>query len=147
MVILCDTSVLVPALIEEHAHHSLAFSLIQKIRGGEFNASICAHTLAECYASITAIPGEEPIQPAQAWDAIEKHIIPVFQVIELVLQDYQNALQAVVRHNLKSGVVYDALILQAAIKKKIKHLVTWNKKHFEQLSQGEIQISTPESFA
>ena len=63
--------------------------------------------------------------------------------IDLTSKDYENAMDAVAERNLKSGAIFDALVAQAAFKKKIPVLMTWNLKHFERFSSPDLEIQTP----
>jgi len=56
-----------------------------------------------------------------------------FTVIELNKNDYKKALERCARLNLLSGVIYDALHLQAAIKAEADALYTSNLRDFQRL--------------
>lgn len=91
------------------------------------------------------MPLEERVSPLQARTMIEEGILGLFETIPLSLQDYRAAIERVSEKGLKSGAIYDALIFQAALKKKIPTLVTWNARHFEGLSRGELRVVTPDT--
>lgn len=113
--------------------------------GGKVKGLVTQHSLAECFSSFTRIPNLPPVSPAQAREMIRTNIIASFEVVPLTVEDYLSAVDRVAEKDLLGGVVYDALVFQAALKKKATHLVTWNQKHFERLSGREIQIVTPET--
>ena len=51
MVVLCDTSALVPSFFKGHIHHSRTFPVFQKITGGKIVGVVAQHSLAECFSS------------------------------------------------------------------------------------------------
>ena len=145
MDLLIDTSTLASSIIEEDRLHFLPSSrLIQQVEKKQHRGFISLHSIAEFYATLTATPLEEPISPMQAKTMIEDGLLKIFECVDLSVQDYQKAILRVVEKGLKSGAIYDALIFQAALKKKVSALVTWNTRHFERLSKGEVKIVTPE---
>lgn len=145
MDLLIDTSILVASVVEEDGFHFLpSASLIQQIKEKQHRGFISLHSLAEFYASVTAMPLEEPVSPLQARTIIEESFLAIFECIDFSCSDYRKTIQHVVERELKSGAIYDALIFQSALKKKVSALVTWNVKHFERFSKGEIKVITPE---
>jgi len=146
MFVAFDTSALVPAVLRVHPHHASSLHLIEQITSGKHQGMVSCHSLAEFYAVVTPISLEYRLTPDQAIEMIEKNILHWFEVIELTLEDYRGALKRVKERSLGSGAIYDALVYQTALKKKVSCLVTWNEKHFRRISGGELEIVTPESF-
>lgn len=147
MPVFCDTSLLAASMVEEHPHYFSSLSFLKELTGKSERCFTSAHNVAECYSALTSMPLKNPIHPLNAWEMIVANILKTFEMVELDVQDYQKAIERVTRMNLRGAVVYDAIILQAAIKKNVRRLVTWNVRHFERLSQGEVQIQTPESYS
>ncbi len=141
--ILPDTSVLTAAMISSHVHHERSVSTLQKIRKGDVKGAVSAHSLAECYANLTAYPMSPRILPEDAEKMIEENLTRWFTVVELTAMDYRAAIRRVRERNLRSGAIYDALILQAALKKKAEALYTWNVEDFERLAGKELPILRP----
>jgi len=144
MIVLCDTSVLVPSFFRSHVHHSLTFPLIQKVLDKKISGVIAQHSLAECYTSFTRVPNLPPVTASQARQMIRDNVIGFFKVIALDLDDYEAAIDRVAEKNLPGGAIYDAIIWRAAIKRRVDRLVTWNLRHFQRLSDGELEIVTPD---
>lgn len=142
---LCDSSVLIAAILPGHTHHSPSKQFVKKIVAGQLKGLLALHTLAEFYSVVTRIPMDVQIDPQNARRLVKEVLIKHFSLVEPSAKDYECAVDRVVERNLKGGAIHDALILQTAIKKKASHLVTWNLKHFERLSRGEIKIVTPET--
>lgn len=143
---LCDSSVLIAAILPGHTHHEPSRQFVKKIVAGQSKGLLALHTLAEFYSVVTRIPLDVQIDPQNARRLVKEILIEHFSLVEPSAKDYESAMDRVVEQNLRGGAIHDALILQTALKKKTTHLVTWNLKHFERLSRGEIKIVTPEAF-
>lgn len=115
MKIYLDTSVLLPALVSAHPRHELA----KKIFTNQLitNEIVCLnmHVFAELYTNMTRFPLGKRIAPKSAADILDK-ISKLITPINLDHQDYQAAVNRCAHLDLISGVIYDALHLQAAIK-------------------------------
>lgn len=140
--IVLDTSVLVAALIGSHKFHEPSLKLFQRVKEGRPQGSLCVHSLAELYSSLTNYPADPRLPPAAAESLIGENIFPNLQIIELSQVDYRAAIKRVKERGLRGGAIYDSLILQAAIKKKAEALYTWNRADFDRLSEG-IEIREP----
>lgn len=130
MKVLFDTSVLVAALVEAHPGHEIALPWLQRVRTGELEMILSAHSLAELYAVLSSLPVKPRISPATALMLIEANILKLAKVISLSGSDYRNCLNRMARYGIGGGVVYDALIAAAAAKEKVDCLVTTNKADF-----------------
>ncbi|MBI2067322.1 MAG: PIN domain-containing protein [Deltaproteobacteria bacterium] len=133
MLAVIDTSVLVAATVHHHIHEQASDRLLQQVYRKKLNAAIATHTIAEYYSTLTSYPGSPHLSPADVLQMLGNNIFPFFEVIDLTHKDYQNALQRVRDLNLRSGAIYDALIYQAALKKKIPTLYTWDLSDFSRL--------------
>lgn len=72
--------------------------------------------------------------PAQdAWQLIHQQILPIATIVELQVPDYQNCLARLAGEGHRGGIIYDALIVQAALKAKVDKLLTLNDKHFQRV--------------
>ncbi len=141
----CDTSVLVPAVVPEHSHHEPSRLFFQKIASKSIEGVLCLHSLAEFYSVLTRSPLKAPVDPTLAYRMIRENLIRHFLLVALAERDYRSAFERIVSNGLRGGVIHDSLILQVALKKKISLIVTWNKKHFEKLSRGEIRVESPDA--
>lgn len=141
--ILFDTSVLVAALIATHPRHDRSLKALQEVKGGKLRACLSQHSLAELYSVLTNYPSQPRISASAAEMLISENILGDFSIVELGAKDYQNTIRRTREKQLRGGAIYDALILQAAIKKRAKALLTWNMSDFLRLSNGEIAIQEP----
>lgn len=141
--IFLDTSVLVAAVIEPHGHHDPSLKLFQNIIAGKDKAAISQHTLAELFSTLTNYPSNPRLTVEKAAHLIFEEIAPYFHVTELTPKDYRKAVARLAQKQLRGGVIYDALILQSALKSRSEALYTWNRSDFIRLSEKEIEILEP----
>jgi predicted nucleic acid-binding protein len=126
-----DTSVLVAAMISTHQHHDIAASWLQRAHAGEFPWFVAAHSLAECYATLTAPARSLGFPPSLVAQIIRENLTERnATIIDLTATDYQTTIERVAGLGLVSGMIYDALLTTAAEKAGIERLFTFNVKHF-----------------
>ena len=95
MKVFFDTSVLVAAVVDQLAQHERAFSCFAGlIKEGQ--EGVCsAHVLAECYATLTALPLARRVQPEEARTLIETNFVERLTVLPLGVDDYRDAVRRV----------------------------------------------------
>ncbi|MGA2974045.1 MAG: PIN domain-containing protein [Spirochaetia bacterium] len=139
-----DTSVLVSGLVEAHARHAATFPWLQKIRNDDVQGVIALHSIAETYAVLSTLPVSPRIAPSAAWVLVEHTILPFVQAVELSAMETQLVVQRLSRQGLAGGVVYDALIAEAAMKAGAECIITLNVSDFRRATQGmSISIREP----
>jgi predicted nucleic acid-binding protein len=127
-----DTSVLVAGLHENHPHHARAVVWIDAVAEGHATGLVTCHALAELWSVLTRLPGAARSTPAQALLIVGK-IRGVFDVRQLDVAAYDEALQRCADRGLSSGVVFDALHLVSAEHAGADALVTFNGADFLRL--------------
>lgn len=132
MKILYDTSVLIPALLTKHANHLIAFPQLQVAKQGEVQGYLSTHSLAELYSVTTRLPKPIGVSPESA-NAMVSDLLEYLVSVELSTEDYRRAIAQITSLGLAGGVMYDAVIAQAALKVNVDRLVTLNPKDFERL--------------
>lgn len=138
-----DTSVLVPVVTEQLINHRLAHArFVSEMKSGR-DVFCSTHTLAECYAVLTALPLPRRISGLEAARLIEVNFGRKLRVVELKKTDYFDAIALCAERGRPSGQIYDALHLVAAKKAGCVRLFTYNLKQFEFLNPGGIQIVAP----
>jgi predicted nucleic acid-binding protein len=130
MNILFDTSVLVAAMIESHPLHELSLPYLQKVKNSTHTGLISAHSIAELYSILTSLPVQPRISPVLARKLIEMNILNLFEIIPLSVQDYISVIEHLSDSGTSGGVIYDALILKAALTSNADKILTLNKKDF-----------------
>lgn len=142
--VLFDTSVLVPAMTEKHRWHAPAASWLERARAREIGFVVSAHSLAETYAVLTAMPASPRILPATAARLIRENIETVADVVSLSASDYSAAVRRLAELGVGGGAVYDALIARAAQKTRVDRLLTFNARDFLRVwPEGANVITTP----
>lgn len=137
-----DASVLVPVVTDQLASHPIAFECFTSLLKQE-DAVVCtsAHALAECYATLTALPLRRRISGPEALRLIEANFLQRLKVISLTQGDYHKALRLVAGLGRISGQIYDALHLTAAAKEGCERLYTYNERHFQGLDSSIAVVS------
>ncbi len=143
---LVDTSVLVAASIDTHPHFEASQLVIKKLSNQSRKPLVATHCLAEFFATLTSLPLDEPVTPRQAQELVRQNILRRFEVVPLEQEQYEKAMNRVAERSMKSGAIFDALILQAAIKRKATNVITWDLRHFAKLAGGDIHVVAPPDF-
>lgn len=140
---LFDTSVLVPAVVDQLANHESAFNALRR-HGGVDNLGCCStHALAECYATLTALPLPSRVLPDQARILVAESIGKRLETIPLSSDDYLQVLQQVADLGLASGAIYDALHARCAQKAAVDRILTYNVSDFERFELRNIVVTAP----
>jgi predicted nucleic acid-binding protein len=96
--------------------------------------SACAiHSLAEFYATLSALPDKPTLPPEQVFLFIQE-IHQRLSPIVLDAEEYLQTIQRTSESGLTSGKIYDALLLACAAKSQAQVIYTWNLKHFHSLA-------------
>lgn len=126
-----DTSVLIAAFWGGHRDHE---SSVKRFGAAKRRQAACSlHTLAEVYATMTALPVRPMIPPEQAAlfvREVQERLTP----IALDEDEYLDAIQRTAAAGFTSGRVYDALLLRCALKAKAETIYTWNLRHFQAIA-------------
>lgn len=139
MKILYDTSAFVAAVLGSHPAHAEAHRVLDLARSGGERGLVAAHTLAESYAVLSAIPTHPRLRPHQVNQIIRENL-DGFRVITLSVRDHRAVLQQMESLELSGGAIYDVLIARAAIKAGADRLVTLNARHFNRLGDDVATI-------
>jgi len=136
-----DTSVLVAAFWRGHPNHEASLKLVS---AADKQSSFCAaHTLAEVYATMTALPIKYAIPPEQALLFVQE-ARDRFTIVTLTAHEYFRTIEQTAGRGFTSGRVYDALLLRCAAKVKAEVVYTWNLKHFRAIDPDLAdRVTTP----
>ena len=140
---LFDTSVLIPALVDQLGNHEAAFDAYQRLSGGEHEGFCSTHALAECYATLTALPLQNRVLPEQARTLVDESIAGRLAVVDLTVDDYRSVLRQVAQLGLASGAIYDALHARCAAKIGVDQILTYNVTDFERFQLPDIVVTAP----
>ena len=132
-----DTSVLIPAFVEEHVHHER--SLAAFLRADKKSGCCSAHSLIEFYAVVTRLPGRDRMSSDQVLLLVQ-NIRDRLAIISLSAEDYFAVLERTAQARVFGGTVYDILLAHCAHKASAQILYTWNIKHFQQFGDEIAKI-------
>ena len=91
------------------------------------------HSLAEVYATMTALPVRPVLAPEQAFLFVQQ-ITQRLTTVALKEAEYLETIRELAERRLSSGRVYDGLLLACARKSQAQTIYTWDLKHFRQLA-------------
>lgn len=142
MTFLCDTSVLFAASDTAHRHHAPSLAVV--VTATPATAFVAAHSLAELYATLSAVSVPKARRVEQVLQAVE-HTAEVFTPLALTEADYLWVLRHVGALGGRSGQIYDALILKCAERANAAVVYTWNLGHFMRVAWPQMagRIRTP----
>lgn len=144
MKILLDTSILVAALVRSHPQHDRAVPWLVRAQTGEIHLVLAAHTLAELYATLTALPLRPRISPQTAARLREENLPESTELVALDAAEYRTVVGKMAELGLASGIVYDALIARAAELAGVDRLITLNEGHFRRAwPEGAARVFGP----
>jgi predicted nucleic acid-binding protein len=122
-----DTSVLIPAFVEDHKDHDRCLAAYAP--SNKRIACCAAHSLAEVYAGVTRLPGMFRASPAQAilfLSGMEEHLT----IVSLDAAEYSAIIRQAAANGILGATIYDALLAACAIKAKAETIYTGNERHF-----------------
>ena len=144
MRVLFDTSVLVAALTQSHAHHDRSLPWLQRGQSGDIAFLVVGHTLAELYSVLTTLPVRPRLSPSVAWRLVHENVEAAAEIVTLTDDDYLATIERLAQRGMAGGIIYDALIARAAEKAGAERLLTWNEAHFRRAwPEGESIIGSP----
>ncbi|MEM1357468.1 MAG: PIN domain-containing protein [Bacteroidota bacterium] len=136
-----ETSILFPAFSPEVPNHQKCFDLFRSLREQGEIVCMSMHLYAELYSNLTRFPKVGKIPPKVAATLIKSlRREELVSIVDLTVDDYENALDRCAEKGLVSGVIFDALHLQAAIKAEVDYLYTNNLRDFERLWGNNLSI-------
>ena len=122
-----DTSVLIPAFVEDHKDHDRCLAVYAP--SNKRVACCAAHSLAEVYAGVTRLPGVFRASPEQALlflNDIEDHLT----IVSLDSAEYLTTIRQASANGILGATIYDALLAACAGKAKAETIYTDNERHF-----------------
>ncbi len=131
-------------MLPDHVHHAPAHAWLSRAIAGDLEFVVSGHRVAEVYSVLTRLPRSPRISPSEAWRMVQDNILSCAQIVVLTGDDYVVLLAELSRHSLGGGLVYDAIIAQAAALAEVDLLVTLNTDHFQQVwPSGVSKITSP----
>ena len=139
MKVFCDTNVIVAAFLRGHPHHNRARPVLERIKAGQDQGFVAAHSLAEIYAVLTRLPGASQVAPTIAWRLISENVVKNFTTVALTSKEYAQTLEKAAADGVEGGKTYDSLLLAAAAKSEVDRIYTGNVRHFQGLAEEQLR--------
>lgn len=133
MRILFDTNVLIAGCLPGHPHFEAARAWLDAAVLRKFEFVVSAHSIAEAYRVMTAIPYRPPLTTIAVWQILRLNVLQHAGIVGLSTTDHLKCLQNVAIAGQRSGIIYDALIVQTAVATGADRILTINQRHFQQL--------------
>ncbi len=128
-----DTSVLVSVALLRHPHH--APSLAAYLKANTENGCCAAHSLAELYATLTRLPGDDRMAGDQALLFLEE-LRERLKIIALEAQAYYSTIASAAAENIVGGTIYDMLLAQCAVQAHAEIIYTWDIRDFSRFGSA-----------
>jgi predicted nucleic acid-binding protein len=126
--------VLIAAFVESYPKHKSALSFLTKAKNKEFELFVSSHTILEIYSVLTSAPFKPKITPQIVNRLIENNVKEIAKTIYLTDEDYFKIVENMSNSNFSGGLVYDAIIVECALKAKVDEILTLNSKDFLRLT-------------
>ena len=101
-----------------------------KAKNKEFDLLVSSHSILEIYSVLTSAPFKPRITPNIAKQLIDNNIKNIAKTISLTDKDYFKVIERMSSSNFSGGIVYDAIIVECALKAKADEILTLNSKDF-----------------
>jgi predicted nucleic acid-binding protein len=139
--IFLDTSVMVAAFWGDHRDHDASLRVFAQATPA--TAACGIHSLAEVYATMTALPVRPLLAPEQVFLFVQQ-ITERLTPIALEASEYLETIRKLSERQISSGQIYDALLLACARKSEAAVIYTWDVKHFRKIAPDLAErIQTP----
>lgn len=103
----CDTSVLIPALVDWHPRHAD----VRRVVARDVTA-LPAHVLLEAYSVLTRLPAPHRLRRAAAAEALAGISLPLISVAP---EDVTALVAGLAQRDVSGGATYDALVGATAL--------------------------------
>jgi len=138
-----DTSVLVAAMVDQLPNHDPAMEAFLRWSDSPHRGCCTTHALAECYATLTALPLPRRIHPLEARLMIEENLVARLEILETGQDEMLGSIRRASELGLASGIIYDALHLAAAEHAGCERFFTYNLRHFRRLEPKGLVLGAP----
>lgn len=140
MRVLCDSSVLIAALLPSEDHHAACAAVLN----GSDTRLVHVHALSETFATLTGGSLGFRVDADLAARLIREQIVARATIIVLDADEVTDALNKARAHGVRGGAVYDYMHLVAARKGMADVLYTLNPSDFQHLHrEGDPEIRRP----
>ncbi len=137
-----DTSVIVAALLTWHEAHEASLAAVVAVSSAG-TLVLPAPALIEAYAVMTRLPAPHRLAPSDALELLAGSFQRRAKLVALTQNQAWAFLQDAAGRGVAGGAVYDAQILRAAVESGARRLLTLDRRDFERLAPGEVEVVVP----
>lgn len=134
---------MVSALCAWHEHHAAAVDEINRRLERREPLIGAAPALVEAYAVLTRLPPPHRLNPDDALALLNTNFLEPGKVVTLDERAYRALLRSAPAKTIVGGRVYDAVIVECAIRGTATTLLTFNERDFASLAPPGIEIVVP----
>ena len=138
-----DTSCIVSALCAWHEHHAAAVDEISLRLERREPLIVAAPALIEAYAVLTRLPPPHRLEPDDALALLDTNFLETGKVLALDVRAYRALLRSAPERGIVGGRVYDAVIVQCAMRGAATALLTFNERDFTPIAPPGLEIVVP----
>ena len=118
-------------------------SLVAYLKANPKNGCCAAHSLAEVYATVTRLPGNQRMSADEALLFVDD-IRARLTIIALEAPGFHSAIAAAAAAKIVGGTIYDMLLAQCALQARAEIIYTWDVADFSRLGpQIAKRVHTP----
>lgn len=138
-----DANVVVAGLLSWHEHHDRAFPVLVAARSSGRGLILPLPALIESYSVMTRLPPPFRLAPEDAHGLLRSAFSERTAIVSLKGSAAWVLLDALPAAGVAGGATYDAHILACARSAGAARLVTFNRKRYEKLDLGGIELVIP----
>ena len=142
-VFVADTSCMVAAICSWHEHHARAVAEFERRFDRDEKLVAVAPALVEAYSVLTRLPAPHRLPPSDALRLLEANFMQTAPPVALDGRLYRTLLRRAPNEGIVGGQMYDAVIVECALKARADTLITFNTRHFMPLAKGRLNIVAP----
>lgn len=138
-----DTSVIVSGLLSWHEHHEAASAELIGLLERPDKIVLPLQSLLEAYAVMTRLPPPHRLSPKHALELLEGSFRGNSTLVGLDGEEGWELIKELDQQTIAGGTSYDGLVIACARKGGAQRILTFNRRHFERLESGGIEIVVP----
>jgi predicted nucleic acid-binding protein len=104
---------------------------------------IAAPALVESYSVLTRLPLPYRLSATDALFLLEANFMEQGEVVSLKVEEYLSLLRSAPTKGVAGGRIYDAVILQCALRAEVAVLLTLNERHFRAFQPRRLKVVVP----
>lgn len=142
-IVALDTSVIVAGLLSWHEQHGAAAAELVALLEKPDKIVLPLQSLVEAYAVMTRLPPPHRLSAKNALTILEESFRSHSTIVGLDGEEGWALIRDLGQRTIAGGASYDGLILACARKGGAGGILTFNRRHFEQLALDGIEIVVP----